>query len=201
MPDWTEQLRARLGGLRLSASRKAEIIEELSQHLEQRYDDRRVRSQRWWHGVGGLLLGQLPAWQASEFSSAQVIASDGRTVTGRGGSIRSVLVGGQVAIAVTLLFGAGLLLRTLLAVEGVDRGYQAESALAMLVAPPGPRRVPWLSFYEAVAQEVRALPGVRDVAWATTLHWDVPIKVPFSSRSWAIDHRQKTGGRRLTLRS
>jgi hypothetical protein len=38
MPDWTEYLRPRLAGLRLSASREAEIIEELSQHLDQRYE-------------------------------------------------------------------------------------------------------------------------------------------------------------------
>ena len=46
--------------------------------------------------------------------------------TGRGGRFRSLLVVGEVATAVLLLFGAGLLLRTLLAVERVDRGYRAE---------------------------------------------------------------------------
>jgi predicted permease len=40
--DWTEHLRPRLAGLSLSASRKAEIIEELSQHLEQRYEELRA---------------------------------------------------------------------------------------------------------------------------------------------------------------
>ncbi len=38
MPDWTEHLRSRLAGLQLSAGREAEIIEELSQHLDQRYE-------------------------------------------------------------------------------------------------------------------------------------------------------------------
>ena len=44
---------------------------------------------------------------------------------------------GEVATAVLLLVGAGLLLRTLLAVEDVDRGYRAESVLTMLVDPLG----------------------------------------------------------------
>ena len=117
----------------------------------------------------GLLFGLVPAWQATEFSSAHVIASDSRTATGRGGRIRGLLVVGQVATAVILLYGAGLLLRTLLAIESVDRGYRAESVLTMIVDPPGPQRVPWRQFYEAVEQEVMALPGVRGVAWATTL--------------------------------
>jgi putative ABC transport system permease protein len=119
----------------------------------------------------GLLFGLIPAWQATQFSSADVIASGSRTVTGRGGRIRSVLVAGQVATAVVLLFGAGLLLRTLLAIESVDRGYRAESALTMIVDPGSghPNDASLRQFYEAAAQEIMALPGVRGVAWATTL--------------------------------
>ncbi|RPJ53907.1 MAG: ABC transporter permease [Acidobacteria bacterium] len=119
----------------------------------------------------GLLFGLIPAWQATQFSSADVIAPGSRTVTGRGGRIRYVLVAGQVATAVVLLFGAGLLLRTLLAIESVDRGYRAESALTMIVDPGAghPNEAALRQFYEAAAQEIMALPGVRGVAWATTL--------------------------------
>jgi hypothetical protein len=42
MPDWTEHLRPRLAQLRLSAAREAEIIEELSQHLDERFEELRV---------------------------------------------------------------------------------------------------------------------------------------------------------------
>jgi predicted permease len=42
MPEWTEHLRARLASLSLSPAREAEIIEELSQHLDQRYEDLRA---------------------------------------------------------------------------------------------------------------------------------------------------------------
>ncbi|MGH9175743.1 MAG: ABC transporter permease, partial [Vicinamibacterales bacterium] len=89
--------------------------------------------------VVGLLFGLAPAWQATNFSPTQLIAADSRTVTGRGGRIRGLLVVGEVATAVVLLFGAGLLLRTLMAVENVDRGYRAESVLTMLVDPLGSR--------------------------------------------------------------
>jgi putative ABC transport system permease protein len=124
-------------------------------------------------GVAALLVGTLfglaPARYAADFSVAAAIASESRSVAGRGGRMRGLLVAGQVATAVILLYGAGLLLRTLLAVEGVDPGYRANSVLAMIVDPPGNERVPWLPFYQNVTQEVRAVPGVRSTAWATTL--------------------------------
>jgi putative ABC transport system permease protein len=120
----------------------------------------------------GLLFGLAPAWQATELSSAQTIASDTRTATGRGGRIRSVLVVGEVATAVVLLFGAGLLLRTLLAVDNVDRGYRAERVLTMMVDPLGsryPTPASLVQFFETVEGEIRTLPGVRSVGWASTL--------------------------------
>ena len=120
----------------------------------------------------GLLFGLALAFGATRLAPAQALASDSRTATGGGGRLRSVLVAGEVATAVVLLFGAGLLLRTLLAVENVDRGYRAESVLTMMVDPLGskyPTDTALLQFYEAVEEEARALPGVRSVAWASTL--------------------------------
>src|SRR5262249_32275833 len=80
----------------------------------------------------GVLFGLAPAWQATELSSSQSMASDSRTTTGRARLIGGVIVAGEVATAVLLLFGAGLLLRTLLAVENVDRGYRADRVLTMM---------------------------------------------------------------------
>lgn len=120
----------------------------------------------------GLLFGLAPAWQATELSPAQAIASDSRSVTGRGGRVRHLLVAGEVATAVLLLFGAGLLLRTLLAVEYVDRGYRATGVLTMMVDPLGssyPTEASLLQFFDAVEQEIRAVPGVENVAWTSTL--------------------------------
>jgi putative ABC transport system permease protein len=120
----------------------------------------------------GLLFGLAPAWQATAFSSAPALASDSRTVTGRGGTLRNLLVIGEVATAVLLLFGAGLLLRTLIAVEKVDRGYRAEQVLTMMVDPLGssyPTPVLLQQFFDDVEREIMSLPGVSSVAWASTL--------------------------------
>jgi putative ABC transport system permease protein len=123
----------------------------------------------------GLLFGVMPAWKATDFSSAEVIGSDSRTVTGRGGRLRGLLVIGEVATAVLLLFGAGLLLRTLIAVEAFDRGYRAESVLSMLVDPLGskyPTGESLQQFYDQVEAEIAAVPGVTGVAWASALPLD-----------------------------
>jgi putative ABC transport system permease protein len=74
------------------------------------------------------------------------------------------------------------LLRTLLVVQGVDRGYRAESVLTMIVDPLSseyPTADRLLQFYDAVEQEVRALPGMHSVAWATT----VPLGQSYEGQS------------------
>jgi putative ABC transport system permease protein len=122
----------------------------------------------------GLFFGVLPALKATAFSSAEVIATDSRTMTG-GGRLRAVLVISEVAIAVLLLFGAGLLLRTLGAVQGYDRGYRAVSVLTMLVDPLGskyPTPESLQQFLDQVEAEVAAVPGVAGVAWASALPLD-----------------------------
>ena len=118
----------------------------------------------------GLIFGVMPAWKATAFSLTEVIGSDTRTTTGRGGRLRGLLVIGEVATAVFLLFGAGLLLRTLLAVEAFDRGYRADSVLSMLVDPLGskyPTDDALQQFYDQVEAEIAAVPGVAGVAWAS----------------------------------
>jgi len=130
----------------------------------------------------GLLFGVAPALQATELSPAQAIATDTRTTTGRGGRLRGLLVAGEVATAVILLFGAGLLLRTLVAVETVDRGYGAEGVLTMIVDPLGsryPTEASLTQFYEQVEREILSVPGVRSVAWGSTL----PLGTSYAGRS------------------
>ena len=120
----------------------------------------------------GVVFGLAPAFQATSFSSPEVMGSDSRTTTGGGGRLRNLFVVSQVATAVLLLFGAGLLLRTLIAVSSYDRGYRAESVLSMLVDPLGPTYPTpetLQQFYDQVEAEVRAVPGVADVGWSSGL--------------------------------
>jgi putative ABC transport system permease protein len=126
----------------------------------------------------GLLFGLAPAWQAAGLSLVQAVASESRSTTRRGGRFRNVLVAGEVAAAVLLLCGAGLLLRSLLALGTYDPGYRADSdsvlTLDFSLEPPGPgSRYPTLQslmqFYDEATRQIGALPRVARVGWTTAL--------------------------------
>ena len=120
----------------------------------------------------GLLFGIAPAWQATRVAAASVIGPDCRSTSARGGRLRALLVTGEVAIAVLLLVGAGLLVRTLQAVESFDRGYRAESVLSLYVDPIGskyPTPEAMQQFYDDIEREVRSTTGVRDMAWTSSI--------------------------------
>ena len=104
----------------------------------------------------GLVFGAAPAWHAIGVAPSHAMAGDSRSVTGRGGRLRRALVIVEVAVAVLLLVGAGLLLRTLVAVRDVDRGYGASNVLTLVVDPLGaryPTRQSLMQFFDAVDRE------------------------------------------------
>jgi putative ABC transport system permease protein len=134
----------------------------------------------------GILFGLAPALRATELASMSTMAAESRSTTGgRGGRVRNVLVGAEVAVAVVLLFGAGLLLRTLAAVDTVDRGYRADSVLTMMVDPLGskyPNDAALLQFFDSIEREVTAIPGVQRIGWGSTLPMGESVlgDVPFT---------------------
>jgi putative ABC transport system permease protein len=128
--------------------------------------------------VIGISFGSVSAWRATSVSLTSALTAESRTFTGHGGWLRNAIVVGEVAVAVIVLCGAGLLLRTLLVVDGFDAGYGAhrERLLAVTVSVSGltpgtryPTRESLLQFYDAIDREVRAIPEVRSASWATTL--------------------------------
>lgn len=112
----------------------------------------------------GLLLGIAPAWQraprnANEFLKA---AERNSTETRKGRHSKSVLVVAEFAVAMVLLTGAGLLIRSFLAVLAVDPGFRAESVLTVQIGLPGntpPEQA--RQFYGTALQRTATLPGVE----------------------------------------
>jgi putative ABC transport system permease protein len=125
----------------------------------------------------GVAFGAVPAWQATGASLSGVMSSDSRGSTSRRSRLRSLLVSGEVAAAVLLLCGAGLLLQTLLTLVGGDPGYRATSesvlTLDFSVRTGKQSRYPTEAavsqFYDAVARDLRARPEVRRVGWSSSL--------------------------------
>jgi putative ABC transport system permease protein len=128
--------------------------------------------------IVGVLFGLVPAWQATRASLVQALSSESRSATRGGGRLRSVLVAGEIAAAVLLLCGAGLLLRTLFVLGQADTGYRADSDTVMTLdfsLPPVrqgtryPNAQSYLSFYDSASSAIRALPGVQRIGWSTGL--------------------------------
>ena len=125
----------------------------------------------------GIVFGVIPAWQATSASLASVMSSESRSATSTGSRLRSLLVSGEVAAAVILLCGAGLLLQTVLRLVGGDTGYRSASesvlTLDFSVGTGKNSRYPTdeavMQFYDAVARDVSALPEVRHIGWASSL--------------------------------
>jgi putative ABC transport system permease protein len=119
-----------------------------------------------------LLFTLASSAQVAELTALREGVPSGRRLTDRSSRTREALVVGQVATAVVLLYGAGLLTRTLIEVDSVDAGYRAQSVLSLFVDPLGnsyPTPEALLQFYGAIEEELKATPGVASAAWTSSL--------------------------------
>ena len=117
----------------------------------------------------GLLFGLAPAWQATRAGFTETLkdGSRGQTAGPTGRRLRSVLVIGEVALAMALLAGAGLLVRSFDRLLAESPGYQAERSLAFNLQVPQASYADWtdvVSFYDRLLDELRAAPGIQDAA-------------------------------------
>ena len=140
----------------------------------------------------GILFGLAPAWQSTRLAPARAIGSESRGTTGRGGKLRNLLVIAEVATAVVLLFGAGLLLRTLFAMQNVDRGYQAGTTLTLLV-DPWAIAIPLRNRCSSSSTKSSAIPGDRkceECCWSSALPLVPPAAPSAMSRlMWSLLRR------------
>ena len=107
----------------------------------------------------GVLAGLAPMRHVTGVSLIEAITEESRTATRGGGGIRSVLAAAEIAAAVVVLCGTGLLLRTLLAVGDFEPGYRAEPERVLtldFVLPDSRYPTPEsrTRFYDAVEQHI-----------------------------------------------
>ncbi|MGH9837169.1 MAG: ADOP family duplicated permease [Blastocatellia bacterium] len=112
----------------------------------------------------GLLFGLVPALQASRPNLTESLKEGDRGSSGRRQRLRSVLVVGEVALTLTLLVGAGLLIQSFRRVLQVDPGFKAQNLLTMQISVNNPDGQQVANFFEQLQQNVRSLPGVKAVA-------------------------------------
>jgi predicted permease len=114
----------------------------------------------------GLLFGLAPAWRASRVDLHATLKEGGRGSGGGShtGRLRAVLVAGEVALSLALLVGAGLMVRSMLAMYSSETGLDPENVLTMRISMPEARystAAQVRSFDRRLLEQVRALPGVR----------------------------------------
>jgi putative ABC transport system permease protein len=125
-----------------------------------------------------VFTGVIGAWQARGIAVHQALTRGGRTVAGPvGARMRGVLIGGQVALTLTLLVAAVLLLRSFGELHRVELGFQPHGVVTADTRLPTGRfpltaRRPWYQlarYYDGLLTELAALPAVRAVGGTTKL--------------------------------
>ena len=128
-----------------------------------------------------LIFGLLPAFQVAGADVQSALNEGGRSGKQgrRQGRLRAVLIASEMALALVLLIGAGLMIESFFRLRRVDTGFSAQNVLTMRIALPDskypkPKSVEdpapaGLGFYERLLERVKALPGVEAAGVSTTL--------------------------------
>lgn len=128
--------------------------------------------------VAGMVAGLAPVWHSTRTNLNEALKAGGRGDSGRGGHnrLRSILVVSEVALSLVLLIGAGLMVRSFVALQRADLGIRPENVLALEISLPREsyeEKDKRLNFYQQLLGRVETIPGVMKVGAVNI--------VPFSS--------------------
>ena len=140
----------------------------------------------------GIIFGLLPAFEATRVDLNESLKEGGKNIGGssRSHRLRGAFVVTEIALAVVLLVGAGLLIRSFNRLQTVDPGFDATNVLAMTVSA-----APWkydtdrktIDFFKQAVSQLRTLPGVEAVGAISFL----PFNGPYSGTSIDIEGHPK----------
>jgi putative ABC transport system permease protein len=137
----------------------------------------------------GLLFGLIPALNASKPNLNEALKEGGRSSSagGRRGRLRSVLVVSELALALVLLIGAGLLIKSLFLLRDVKTGFNSDNLLTMRLELPEARYKEiskQMQFRDSVIESVNSLPGVQ-----TAMISELPLSGYRLNHNFVIDGR------------
>ena len=147
--------------------------------------------------VCGITLGLAPAAHARVARLADALKESMRGGSGgrRAGRVRSVLIVAEVSLAVVLLIGAGLMIRSIRNLAAIDPGFDAHSLLTLRVSIPqsspgaaAPSAASSVTSNRVLLERVRTVPGVA----AASLASDVPLDGGSSAVFYAADGQTET---------
>ncbi|HEU4432471.1 MAG TPA: ABC transporter permease [Pyrinomonadaceae bacterium] len=146
--------------------------------------------------ITGLIFGLAPALEATRFDLHNSLKEGGKNVGGGGHRLRNVFVITQVALALVLLVGAGLLVRSLNRLQSVDPGFNPENLLTVRVTLPGqryeeaPKRI---DFFQQAIARMKAIPGVEAAGAINT----PPFTGLYSGTTVEVDGQKLPPGQEL----
>jgi putative ABC transport system permease protein len=148
----------------------------------------------------GILFGLFPALQASHTDLSSTIKES----TGKGGTsfrqnkARSILVVAETALALILLIGAALLLRTFTALRAVNPGFDSHNVLTLRMSLTGPRFVKTAGVDQLVrlgTERLKALPGVETAGATCCVPLEGGYGLPFIIVGRPLEGASHGGGR------
>jgi putative ABC transport system permease protein len=150
------------------------------------------------------LFGVLPAWRSSRLDPALALRDNARgSTSGRGrGRLHAALVVGETALGLTLLVGAGLLIRSFDRVLSVDPGFNPNHLLTFRVAMPGKRFAgdkedKLVQFAQQLQVRLAAVPGAQQATYA----FPMPLSSGDMSITFSIDGRPTAEGDQPSARA
>src|SRR5262245_11028174 len=118
----------------------------------------------------GIVFGLAPALQVSRVDVQSVLKDATRGITGNRSKFRQALIVVEVALTLVLLVGAILLLRSFYLLQQVNAGFNPDNVLSFRISLPDrkyDRNEQKLGFYQRLDENLRGLPGVEEVAFAS----------------------------------
>ncbi|MFL6520473.1 MAG: ABC transporter permease [Chthoniobacterales bacterium] len=134
--------------------------------------------------VTGIVFGILPAWRASRPDLNETLSDGGRSAGAAStrSPLRSALVVAEVALALVLLICAGLLIKSVMRLRGVDPGFKPDRLVTMNVWLPTakyPKAPDWNQFFNRMLERIETIPGVEAAGLTSVL----PVSANFDKRT------------------
>ena len=139
--------------------------------------------------ITGALFGLAPAFAAARTDVHAALKEGARGSSGSSGGLRNALVVAEVALALVLVIGSGLVMKSFWRIQQVDPGFRADHVLAMEIELPTDSRyrtpIEQADFFRRLLAKVDVLPGVRSAGMVSVL----PLNPGEDRASFFIDGR------------
>ena len=150
--------------------------------------------------VTGLLFGIAPALQMSRPNLSESLKDLGRGIGGsvKGNRLRGALVIAEVAMTLVLLVAAGLLVRTIIRLGNVDKGFNSHNVLTMNIGLPSlkyPKPENVIAFYKQTSERIAGIPGVSAAGITSVL----PLSDNFDGRGLVVEDYPKPRGEEISV--